>query len=111
MGFSLEWLAVKNGTRDSVLATLGLRGTEQREEIPESDLTGTSLPGGWYMIVSNHGSPALVEKKMLARASAEAEVVYCFVEEHCTCSSAQGWENAAKSGRCFTRPPRAALVT
>jgi len=55
MGFSLEWMAVKNGTRDSVLSALGLRGTGQREQIPESDLTGASLPAGWYMVVSNHG--------------------------------------------------------
>jgi hypothetical protein len=101
MGFSLEWLAVKNGKRDSVLASLGLRGTGRREEIPESDLTGTSLPGGWYMIVSNHGSPALMEKKMLARASAEAEVVCCFVEEHCMCSSAQGWRDGSEIWSVF----------
>jgi hypothetical protein len=101
MGFSLEWLAVKNGARDSVIAPLGLRATGQREEIPESDLTGTSLPGGWYMIVSNHGSPALMEEKMLARASAQSEVVCCFVEEHCMCSSAQGWRNGSQTWSVF----------
>ena len=53
------------------------------------------------MIVSNHGSPALMEKKMLARASAEAEVVCCFVEEHCMCSSAQGWRNGSEMWSVF----------
>ncbi len=101
MGFSLEWLAVKNGKKDSVLASLGLRGTERFEGIPESDLTGASLPAGWYMIVSNRGSLALMEKMMLARASAEAEVVCCFVEEHCMCSSAQGWRDGSEIWSVF----------
>ena len=93
MGFSLEWIAVKGSERNSVLNTLGLRGTGERQEIPESDITGANLPAGWYMVVANHGYPSLMEEKMLARVSVGAEVVTCFVEEHVMCSCAQGWRN------------------
>jgi hypothetical protein len=54
MGFSLSWAAVRGGTPQAVQEALSLRGTGTREEIPESDIAGTELPGGWYMIVSQH---------------------------------------------------------
>jgi hypothetical protein len=96
MGFSLEWIAVKGGTRDAVLSRLALRGTGRWEDIPESDLTGASLPAGWYLVVSDHGNPALMDDKTLASVSASSEVVACFVEEHVMCSCAQGWREGRR---------------
>ncbi len=52
MGFSLTSLAVRGGARDAVLAALGLRGTNTHEESPESDITGASLPSGWYLVLA-----------------------------------------------------------
>lgn len=92
MGFSLEWMAVKGGTRESVLDALGLRGTGEREEIPEAELTGAALPAGWYLLVANHSRLPLMDSKVLAGVSVDAEVVSCFVEEHVMCSCVQGWQ-------------------
>jgi hypothetical protein len=90
MGFSFSSVAVKGGTRESVLPILGLRGTEAREEIPESDLTGASLPSGWYLVTANR-YPDLMEEARLKRLSAIAEVITCFVAEHVMCSAASMW--------------------
>ncbi len=91
MGFSFSSLAIKGGTREVVLGILGLRGTGAHEEIPESEVTGASLPSGWYLVTANRGYPALMEDAMLKRLSATAEVVTCFVEEHVMCSAASLW--------------------
>src|SRR5437867_3174852 len=94
MGASVSWLAVRGGTREAVLAALGLRGTGSFEEIPESALTGAALPSGWYIVVSNREYPAFMEDKTLARLSSTAEVVTCFVEEHVMCSFASQWRGS-----------------
>jgi hypothetical protein len=92
MGFSFTSVAVKGGTRDAVLATMGLRGTGTFEEIPESDITGASLPSGWYLVTANRGLfPTFAEDPTLKRLSQTAEVVTCFVEEHVMCSVASLW--------------------
>jgi hypothetical protein len=91
MGFSFTSVAVKGGTRDAVLATMGLRGTNTFEEIPESDITGASLPSGWYLVTANRGFPTFAEDATLKRLSQTAEVVTCFVEEHVMCSAAEFW--------------------
>jgi|SRR5580765_2563730 len=91
MGFSFTSLAVRGGTRDTVLATLGLRGTDTYEEIPESDIAGAALPSGWYLVTANRVYPTFAEDATLKRLSQTAEVVTCFVEEHVMCSAASLW--------------------
>ena len=91
MGFSFSSLAVRGGTRESVLAILGLRGTNVHEEIPESDITGAALPSGWYLVTANRGHPAFMDDPTLKRLSQTTEVVTCFVEEHVMCSAASLW--------------------
>jgi hypothetical protein len=91
MGFSFSSLAVRSGTRNAVLATLGLRGTNVFEEIPESDITGAALPPGWYLVTANRSHPAFMDDATLKRLSQSTEVVTCFVEEHVMCSAASLW--------------------
>src|SRR5437879_664559 len=91
MGFSFSSLAVRGGTRESVLGTLGLRGTGAFEQIPESDITGAALPSGWYLVISNRGHPAFMEGQTLEKLSATGEVLTWFIEEHVMCSSASAW--------------------
>lgn len=73
MGFSMSWAAVRGGTPQAVLEALALRGTGAREEIPESDTTGVELPGGWYMVASNHDDLRLTEDAALERHSRDSE--------------------------------------
>jgi hypothetical protein len=60
MGFSFTSVAVKGGARDTVLATLGLRGTSTHEEIPESDITSASF-FRLVFVTANRGYPAFAE--------------------------------------------------
>jgi hypothetical protein len=96
MGFSLSWAAVKGSTPAAVLEALALRGTGATEEIPESEITGAELPGGWYLIVSQRDCLDFINDKVLARLSSLGEVVTCFVEEHVMCSFAACWRGGQR---------------
>jgi hypothetical protein len=89
MGFSIAWVAVRGRFHSAVLAELGLRGTGQYEEFPESPLACACLPTGWFLVFDNRCE--LPDPLPLARLSAGAEVVTCFVEEHVMVSAAGGW--------------------
>ena len=97
MGYSLSWLAVKGKPQMEVHDELGLRPTGEREEIPESDLTGAELPNGWCLIVSNRREQVASDAAMQRLASSGCELVTCFVEEHVMVSSATGWKDGRKS--------------
>jgi len=96
MGLSLSWLAVRGGTRESVLGTLGLRWTGLREEIQESEITGVELPTGWYIVANSRDYPSFMNDRTLAQLSTSAEVITCFLEEHIMCSSAEGWQSGRR---------------
>ena len=96
MGFSMSWAAVRGGTPQAVHGALALRGTGTREEIPESDITGAELPGGWYMVASNRDGLRLTEDAALERLSRVGEVIMCFVEEHVMCSFAACWRDGQR---------------
>ena len=95
MGYSLSWLAIKGKSPAVVREALGLRPTGQRESIPESALSAAELPGGWYLIVSDH-TPHVAPDTTLQTLSASCELVTCFVEEHVMCSAAAGWKDGRK---------------
>jgi len=95
MGYSLSWLAVKGKSPAAVRDALGLRPTGQREEFPESELCAAELPGGWYLIVSDH-TEHVAPDAVLQTLSAGGELVTCFIEEHVMASAAAGWQNGRK---------------
>jgi len=95
MGYSLSWLAVKGKSPAAVCAALGLRTTGQREEFPEGDLCAAELPGGWYLIVSDH-TERVASDAALQTLSAGGELVTCFVEEHVMASAAAGWQDGRR---------------
>jgi hypothetical protein len=83
-------------TPESVRDALGLRATDTREQIPEADITGVELPGGWYMVVSNRDGLHLTSDEVLARLSTVGEAIACFVEEHVMFSSAARWQSGRR---------------
>ena len=92
MGYSLSWLAVSGGNKDSVLESLRLRGTGEFAEFTEAnDWFGASLPKGWYLIVEDHVGPSRISDTGLVHLSRSGLVVTGQVEEHVMCSSASGW--------------------
>lgn len=96
MGFSLSWAAVKGSTPAAVLEALALRGTGATEEIPESEITGAKLPGGWYLVVSQRDCLEFTKDKVLEQLSRLGEVITCFVEEHVMCSCAACWRGGQR---------------
>jgi hypothetical protein len=93
MGYSLSWAAVKKGNAEAIHSILGLNASNTFEEIPESEVDGTSLPSGWYLVLFNQEE---MDDAILKKLSDLGEVVYCFVEDHVMFSCASGWEN----GQC-----------
>src|SRR3974390_3306362 len=96
MGFSLSWAAVKGSPAATVLEALALRGTGAIEEIPEAEITGTELPGGWYLVVSQRNRLEFTKDKVLEQLSSLGEVVACYVEEHVMCSFAACWRGGQR---------------
>ena len=93
MGYSLSSVAVKGKMPAAVRECLGLKLTGENEEYADSRINGVELPGGWYVIISNHDELRLMAEETLRRISGDCEVVACFVEEHCVESSAAAWRN------------------
>jgi hypothetical protein len=82
MGYSLSWIAVKAKPPQAIRDEFSFKMTDQREEIPESDLTAVEMPGGWCLIVSNHTEQVVSDAAMRRLASSGCEFVTCFVGEH-----------------------------
>lgn len=93
MGYSLSWMAVKGKPPQAVRDELSFQMTEEREEIPESELTAVEMPSGWYLIVSNHTEQVVSDAAMRRLSSSGCELVTCFVEEHVMVSRATGWKD------------------
>jgi hypothetical protein len=97
MGFSLSWVAVRTDNPHAVQHALALRGTGEREEMRESEITAAALPGGWYLVVSNRDKLNLERDEVLSRLSRIGQVVMSSVEEHVMYSSAACWRDGARS--------------
>lgn len=96
MGYSLSWAAIKGSTSATVLEALALRGTGETEELPESEITGAQLSGGWYLIIAQRDCLEFTKEKVLEQLSNLGEVVTCFVEEHGMCSHAACWRGGQR---------------
>ena len=81
MGFHVGWISVNGRTPKEVQADLGLIETGTREYVPESELTGTQLPSGWYVIFVNDLAARELEDDVLMKLSRGAEVMSFLVEE------------------------------
>src|ERR1700756_5139165 len=95
MGYSGAWLAVRGKSREAVLETLGLEGTGQREEWPDSKISGAELPDGWYLVVKDHET-RVANDKVLAPLSLGGEAITCYILEICMVVCATGWKDGAK---------------
>ena len=96
MGYSLSWAALKNGTLETICSACSLRPTGQREEIAESSIVAAEIPTGWHLVLYNRTE---IDDRLLAKLSAEGEVVSCFVEDHVMVSSASGWNHGKQIWR------------
>ena len=79
MGHSLGWVAVHGADPQSVLAVLHLRGTGEREDIPESAVT--------------QRRDYSMDAELMKALSTGSEAIACFLEEHVMYSRAIAWED------------------
>lgn len=93
MGFHVGWISVNGKTPNEVQAGLGLIETGAREFVPESELTGTQLPSGWYMVFVNDLTARELEDDVLATLSQGADVMSFVVEETSMVSLAKGFSD------------------
>ena len=93
MGYSVSWLAIRGKDPSEVRDELGVSGTGEHEDVPESPLLGADLPGGWYLLFANRCDYA--DNAPLAKLSRRGELVTCAVEEHVMYSSAAGWRDGS----------------
>lgn len=98
MGYSLSWAALKGGALQVICDACNLHPTGRREEIAESKIDAAEIPGGWYLVLFNQQE---IDDRLLARLSAQGEVVSCFVEDHVMYSSAAGWNRGRQVWKVF----------
>ena len=94
MGFKISWLGVAGKSKASVLDTVGLKDTEEPEEVPESPFSGAEIPGGWFILFSNDFD--FVSRARLAQFSIDCRIVACQVHEGIMFSAAYGYERGAR---------------
>jgi hypothetical protein len=73
MGFHVSWIAARGKPVESVLLDLGLGETADRENVPESDVTGVLLPSGWYVVFFNDAMPPELAEDVLEAVSIDSE--------------------------------------
>ncbi|BCL93377.1 hypothetical protein MAFF211479_30780 [Ralstonia solanacearum] len=78
-----------------MLATLRLKETTNREYVPESQITGTALPSGWYLVFFNDPLPPEMGDDTLSKLSNDTELIACVVEEASMVSWARGYSEGA----------------
>jgi hypothetical protein len=95
MGFHASWLAVLGKSPEMVRKELGLSETNEREYLPESEVTGVLLPSGWYLVFFNEVLPDEINEAVLSRLSQGAVVMMFIVEETSMVSVARAYADGA----------------
>jgi len=81
----------------AVQKELGLTETNEREYVPESDVTGVLLPSGWYTVFFNEPLPAEFDEATLCKISQGAAVMVFVVEETSMVSLARGYVDGTQT--------------
>lgn len=95
MGFTICWLAVKGGSRESVHQKLEVRPTGQFERFPSSDASAISL-NDWYIIVADRDYFLELAETDFSKFSKDCEIVFCSLSEMVMISSAECWKMGKK---------------
>lgn len=97
MGFSMSWVAVAGKSKAEVLATLSLVDTGETDYANECPLSGTALPGGWYLLYVNEIVNPYNRAPALRKLSAGGRALVVQVEEHIMSSSVFMYEDGVKT--------------
>ena len=92
-------IAVRGLDANSLYTRYGVRRTGQREAIAESPVCGATVSTGWELLyLNNYPRPHDAVLKVL---SADAELLFCDVNETCMSSFATGWKNGKETWTVF----------
>jgi hypothetical protein len=97
MGFHVSWVTVAGKPPSVVRNELRLTETNEREYVPESDVTGVLLPSGWYTVFFNEPMPAEFDEAILCKISQGASVMVFVVEETSMVSLARGYVDGVQT--------------
>jgi hypothetical protein len=99
MGFRVLLIAVKGKEPDAIHRDYGVVPTGEREEIPESPVTGVLLPSGAYLLYIN--DQIVPDDRVFARLSEDASLLACYANETVMNSYAGAWENGVEKWSVF----------
>jgi hypothetical protein len=94
MGFRVLLIAVKGNEPDAIQREYGVVPTGEREEIPESPVTGAMLPSGSYLLYINDQIDP--DNRVFARLSKNASLIACYAHETVMNSYASAWVNGVE---------------
>lgn len=97
MGFSLSWLAVKNVTENTLLASISATKTGKSAEFPEEKLSYLNRGNNWLWVFANRVDIIHEKTEWLSRLSRGTELVSVFVEEHVMYSAATCWKDGEQA--------------
>ena len=109
MGHALSWIAVSGKSADALRAELELLPTGRRVPTISAPLVGAELRA--HVLLLANDDERFVDDQLLARVSAGAELVSCFVDEHVMVSRASGWKDGARLWSVTREPPIASPLT
>lgn len=93
MGFSVSWIAVKDKNQRAILDFYGFSETDEKHDMPESELCASVFPNGWFFIWFNEIESPYLKQDVLASLSLDCTVIACVIDEHCMYSSSEYWIN------------------
>jgi hypothetical protein len=91
MGFKVSWFAFHNISKEDVLQRLTLVDTGIVDEANESPVSGTEIPGSWFILFANDFEFATSQR--LSSLSANCRLVAGQVHEGIMYSAACGYEH------------------
>nr|WP_319392555.1 hypothetical protein [uncultured Desulfobacter sp.] len=95
MGFAISWMAVKGRSKEYILSFFDFSETQEKGDFPESDISSSELPSGWYFLWFNKCESPFVQSEVLSDLSQDCSVISCVVEEHVMYSRSEYWEGGA----------------
>ena len=96
MGYSISWVAFHGLPKSEVLSLTRLIDTAEPDEANESPISGSELPGGWYVLFLNDIVHPYVSPERLREISIGCTVLGCQVEEHVMASACFLYKNGGR---------------
>src|SRR5262245_54935122 len=94
MGFRVLLIAAKGKEPDAIHRDYGVAPTGEREEIPESPVTGAMLPSDAYLLYIN--DEIVPDDRVFWRLSTNAWLIACYANETVMNSYASLWVNGVE---------------